>query len=112
VTDEWRPQVIIRCGVKGCWAVIDRIEMFPAEGHPAWTDPTYFLRFQSCLKHGGIPETIQDADRERAAKGLPPVDRSRLMHTIYWRELLRPYRESRAKRRAVDFKVMPLGRSL
>ena len=85
---------------------------FPPEGHPAWSDPQRVLFVHPCRKHLDIGDgTLDEANAERASKGLPPMDVSWLeSHAIRWSELRNEYLKARGTGRAAVYRVEPRGR--
>ena len=110
------PTVLIVCGAKGCGRVLATLDAdsgrvgryLPPEDDQVWTSPTSGIWVESCHRHGGIAGTIQDVDAIRAAKGLPPIDRSRLMHYVRWSEMRTARDESATRGRPSRIRVKPL----
>lgn len=101
--------VKIVCGARGCNRVLKVVDRFPAD-EAVWIDVDRGVHVESCLRHGGIPHTISDADARRADRGLPAVDRSRLIHWVPWANLRLAYRSAAASpRRVATFPLLPLG---
>lgn len=101
--------VKIVCAARGCNRVLKVVDRFPTDD-AVWLDSERGIHIASCLRHGGIPLTISDADARRADRGLPPVDRSRLIHWVPWAKLRPAYRSAVASpRRVATFPLLPLG---
>lgn len=116
------PVVKIVCGVKGCNRVLVTLrttsgsgqseQMFPPEGHPAWSDLHRVVFAEHCLRHGGVPGTLEGLNARRAERGLPPADINRLKHAIPWQDLRPAYERSRHTGRASYFPISPQSRTM
>lgn len=108
-------EVRVRCAVKGCNRTLATIggedaQRFPEEGAPEWDEPGRVAWVPSCLKHGGIPTTLDEVNAQRAERGVEPVDPARLMHAIPWADLRAAWRESTRRGRAADYFLAPKSR--
>ena len=104
--------VRIVCAVKGCNRTLKTLDTPPDPGHEAWTDRHRGVWVESCLKHGGVPTTLDETRARRAERGMPDVDRSKLLHFVPWADLREDFERSSATHRTVTRGIEPLQRRL
>lgn len=105
------PTVVLRCGARGCQRKLLTIEKWPEAAGWAWSDRDQGIWVESCRRHGGVPTTMAELDERRDERGLPPEDRSRLMHFIRWSALRPAHQKACRTGRVVNLDVPPKGRT-
>lgn len=96
--------VNVRCSATGCRRLLRSIDAWPEDGSPLWSDVNAGLWIERCAKHRELRqhEVITEADERRSTKGLPPLDRARLMIFVSWPDLRPTYLDATHRGRKLD----------